>query len=311
MKKIGLALVIALMVLTQAISLVSAAPTGASNTAISCGDTYTVQKGDWLSKIAANCGVTLSSVVALNPQIKNINLIYPGQVIRLSGAVAIPSTSTGGTTTTGPATTTSGSVTISINRTMAQIGDDITVSVAGFPKNTAIDYRVGQAGKTFSVAYDGATDDYGKASRVIEIPSGASNGEKWVVVVVTTNLTKPISATSAQITIGASTTTGGTTTTPSTAARVALSSTSGQAGKSITVYVTGFPKNANVDYRIGEVGKDYTMVVDGVMDSTGSDDMIFTLPATAAKGQTWVVTVTTTDLVKATIVSSPKITIDN
>lgn len=40
--------------------------------------TYTVQRGDNLSKIAKRYGTTVSSIVSLNPIIKNPNLIYPG-----------------------------------------------------------------------------------------------------------------------------------------------------------------------------------------------------------------------------------------
>lgn len=40
---------------------------------------YTVKRGDTLSEIAMKFGTTVSSIVALNPSIKNPNLIYPGQ----------------------------------------------------------------------------------------------------------------------------------------------------------------------------------------------------------------------------------------
>ena len=46
--------------------------------------TYTVVRGDTLSGIAAKNGLTLAQVIALNPQIENPNLIYPGQTIYLS-----------------------------------------------------------------------------------------------------------------------------------------------------------------------------------------------------------------------------------
>ena len=48
------------------------------------GDNYhIVKKGDTLSGIAAKYGTTVNNLVNLNPQIKNINLIYVGDVIRL------------------------------------------------------------------------------------------------------------------------------------------------------------------------------------------------------------------------------------
>ena len=46
---------------------------------------YTVRSGDTLSAIAQRNGVSLSSLLAANPQISNPNLIYPGQQIHLSG----------------------------------------------------------------------------------------------------------------------------------------------------------------------------------------------------------------------------------
>jgi prophage tail gpP-like protein len=45
--------------------------------------TYTVVKDDTLSQIAVDFGVKLSDLVAVNPQIENIDLIYPGQGINI------------------------------------------------------------------------------------------------------------------------------------------------------------------------------------------------------------------------------------
>lgn len=46
--------------------------------------TYTVVAGDTLSSIAARNGLTTAQIIALNPQIKNPNLIYVGQTVYLS-----------------------------------------------------------------------------------------------------------------------------------------------------------------------------------------------------------------------------------
>lgn len=45
---------------------------------------YTVAAGDCLWNIAAANDMTLSALIALNPQIKNPNLIYAGDLVRLS-----------------------------------------------------------------------------------------------------------------------------------------------------------------------------------------------------------------------------------
>ncbi|MGO4702936.1 LysM peptidoglycan-binding domain-containing protein [Dyella sp. 2RAB6] len=47
---------------------------------------YTVQSGDTLSAIAARQGVSLKALEAANPQIRDFNHIYPGQVIHLPGS---------------------------------------------------------------------------------------------------------------------------------------------------------------------------------------------------------------------------------
>ena len=47
------------------------------------GNTYVVQRGDTLGKIAASRGTTVGDILAVNPQITNPSLIYVGQVINL------------------------------------------------------------------------------------------------------------------------------------------------------------------------------------------------------------------------------------
>jgi LysM repeat protein len=46
-----------------------------------CGNSYIVQPGDWLAKIARRCGVTLSDLYTSNPWVGYY--IYPGQVIAI------------------------------------------------------------------------------------------------------------------------------------------------------------------------------------------------------------------------------------
>jgi LysM repeat protein len=50
------------------------------------GDTYTVQRGDTLSDIADRNGVSLSQLLAANPQIRNANVIDVGDKINLPAA---------------------------------------------------------------------------------------------------------------------------------------------------------------------------------------------------------------------------------
>src|ERR1044072_1971778 len=50
-----------------------------------CGGSYVVQRGDWLARIARNCGVTLSDLYAANPWARYERYIYPGQVLAMPG----------------------------------------------------------------------------------------------------------------------------------------------------------------------------------------------------------------------------------
>lgn len=52
-----------------------------SGTVADAAAKYTVVKGDTLSRIAKKHGISLSQLLTWNPQIKNPNLIYPGQII--------------------------------------------------------------------------------------------------------------------------------------------------------------------------------------------------------------------------------------
>ena len=46
---------------------------------------HTVERGDTLWELANRYGVSLERLIALNPQIKNPNLIYPGQRVQVAG----------------------------------------------------------------------------------------------------------------------------------------------------------------------------------------------------------------------------------
>jgi LysM repeat protein len=81
---IQLTLILALLVACLAY------PRGVSASA-ACGSTYVVQPGDWLSKIAARCGVTLAALYAANPWTAYYYYIYPGQVLVIpAGSGPVP-----------------------------------------------------------------------------------------------------------------------------------------------------------------------------------------------------------------------------
>lgn len=55
--------------------------------AASCGTSVTVASGDTLRKIADRCVTTVSALRRANPEIGSGDLIYPGQVLLLPGAI--------------------------------------------------------------------------------------------------------------------------------------------------------------------------------------------------------------------------------
>ena len=80
------------------LSLVSLAATTNAHAWSACGGSYVVRRGDWLARIARNCGVTLADLRAANPWTYSSRYIYPGDVLAIPGAYdgGGPGGSTGG-----------------------------------------------------------------------------------------------------------------------------------------------------------------------------------------------------------------------
>jgi len=71
--------------------------TTSSAYAAGCGSSVTVVKGDTLYKIAQRCGTTVSDLQRANPEVGSGNLIFPGQVLQLSGTPPTPPPASGQT----------------------------------------------------------------------------------------------------------------------------------------------------------------------------------------------------------------------
>lgn len=70
------------------VTTVKPAPAATAPAPMVKGQVYVVVSGDAIWKIAAKYKLTVKQLAALNPQIKNLNLIYVGQKITVNGSVA-------------------------------------------------------------------------------------------------------------------------------------------------------------------------------------------------------------------------------
>lgn len=82
-----------------------------------------------------------------------------------------------------------------------------------------------------------------------------------------------------------------------------------QAGGTVKVTVYGFPKNADIDYRIGPSGENYEVAVDGMTDENGQASATLTIPDTATEGDYWVVRICTTGMKNGAEITTPRIKI--
>lgn len=154
------------LILFLVILLACFAGTGDAQAQSSCGSTYVVQPGDWLSKIANRCGVTLSQLHAANPQIWNINLIYPGQVINVPGSswFIVGSSSTGSSADLSYGTVPAKASTRTINL-INYANADVYVSFQGTTTTDKV-----------NVIYEYSVNE----SRTVSVPVGQYHYVAWV-----------------------------------------------------------------------------------------------------------------------------------
>ncbi len=144
---------------------------GGSGAAAPASSNYTVRSGDTMSGIAARHGVSLATLVAANPQIRNPNLIQVGQTVHIPG-------SGGGKSATG------GNYTVRSGDTMAGIASRHGVSLAALK---AANPQIGNInlihpGQTVHIPAGGSAQGPSKpagpgGSTGVNGPSGASGSK--------------------------------------------------------------------------------------------------------------------------------------
>lgn len=212
-------LLIALIAVVLVAASLGAAPVSAQST---CGDTYVVQRGDYLAKIARNCGVTLTALLNANPQISNRNIIFPGQVINIPDG-SEPAPVTGGSVyvvkpgdtlnkiasrfrvtlasllSANPSITNPNRIeagqhirlpegaaqvpTVSIWPVSGKAGSTITLGVTGFRANINVDILFGQSESQLESIGRVTTDANGAVLQQVTVPSNAQGGRTYIFVV--------------------------------------------------------------------------------------------------------------------------------
>lgn len=85
--------------------------------------TYTIKRGDTLSGIASRYGTDVSTLMGLNPYIKNANLIYAGNSLNLPGQQSTQQATQQATQTTAQPTTTQSTQAVQPTQTTQQLAE--------------------------------------------------------------------------------------------------------------------------------------------------------------------------------------------
>jgi LysM repeat protein len=90
---------------------------------------------------------------------------------------------------------------VGVSAVTAKPGEIMQVKAQNFPPNARVDVRAAQVGKGFTGVKDAQTDGKGALNSSIQIPETARAGERWVVIVTTTDRKNGVQATSQPILI--------------------------------------------------------------------------------------------------------------
>ncbi len=211
-----------ILVAAVMVSVIGVSPVAAG--AAPCAGTYTVQRGDYLSKIARMCEVSLAALINANPDIKNWNIIYVGQVLVIPDGTQ-PTPEPGGATyivqpgdtlrkiasrfsvtvdailKLNPNITNASLIyagqriklpkdaarvpTVSVAPARGKAGSQVTLAASGFRANIDVDVLFGQTNAMESIGRL-KTDGSGAIFQEVSVPASAQNGKSYVFEVRST-----------------------------------------------------------------------------------------------------------------------------
>jgi hypothetical protein len=138
-------------------------PTPSPDNESPCGAYYEVEAGDILLKIADRCETSVDALMAINPDIEDPSLIYPGQ------RLAIPRMDS--------------PYNVSIAPDSGPPGTTVTLTASGFPPGARVQYGLGRFRAEYDVYGVREIGDSGTLTATMSIPEGAGVGEEWVGLV--------------------------------------------------------------------------------------------------------------------------------
>ncbi|HRW05469.1 MAG TPA: LysM peptidoglycan-binding domain-containing protein [Caldilineaceae bacterium] len=213
-----------------------------------CQATETVVAGDTLREIANRCNTTVTELLAANPQIRNRNLIYPGQVLTIPG-VNNENPNNGNPT--------EANVVISPNS-----GPPSTVvSITGrnFPPNTGVMVGIGETEAEPVASFDATTDANGAINTQIAVPDDAQTNQQFIVVIYVPGQGGD------RATSQSFTTTSGEEDTSS----VTIAPSEGPPGTMIQLQAGGYAPNTPVEIGFGRVESEYDVIAQAVTTADG------------------------------------------
>lgn len=249
---------------------------------------YIVQRGDWLSTIARRFGVTLSALLAANPEISNPDRIEVGQQIRIPAeatlSVAGDLAQAAGGTALLPETAAQGTPFVAITPTAGLPGTPVEVMATGFEPNAAISISIGRESMDDLTVVDenARADSAGNYRAIVAIPASAQVSERWIVAATR----RGYRAISNVFTVTAGEPAGQGT------PLVRAAPANAAPGSQLQVTGSGFPPNVPLVISIGLAGTESIPVANAVAGADGIFTQVITIPETAQPGQDLVISVT-------------------
>jgi LysM repeat protein len=160
-----------------------------------CTDPYIVRAGDSLSLIAALCNTSVGAIRLANPQITNINLIYPGQALDIPGGAANPQPAPVPVTGVDKmeilpvptATPLAGDTALPLTGQAPVIrpGTVLEVKAVNYPPNTTVSIGIMPDNGPVTILTHSITDVFGSATTNITLPLIQDTLTRRVVIVST------------------------------------------------------------------------------------------------------------------------------